>query len=111
MKWEPMRDRLFVRRMDEPERGFIVIPEKYKDAAHIGEVICVGPKVHDVKPGDRVAFGRFTDYDQDGIVLIQEADIMFKIAKAVKIGIDKFTHNEVGVERSAGSLESMFDQS
>ncbi len=104
-----MRDRLFVKRIDEPERGLIIIPEKYKGSTHIGMILCIGPKVRDVKPGELIAFGRFTDYDQNGIVLIQEADIMFKIAAAVKIGIDKFEHNAVGVDRAAGSIESMFD--
>jgi co-chaperonin GroES (HSP10) len=103
MNWQPMRDRLFVKRIDEPEHGSIIIPEKYKDAAHIGEVISVGPKVYEVKPGEWIAFGRFTDYDQDGIVLIQEADIMFKIKKPMKIGIEKFTHNDMGIEQVQGS--------
>lgn len=107
--WQPMRDRLFVQRIDEPERSLIVIPERYRDETHIGKVLSIGPKVLDTKPGDCVAFGRFTDYDKNGIVLIQEADIMFKIDQPVKIGIDKFTHNEVGVDRAAGSVEALFD--
>jgi len=98
-----MRDRLFVRRIDEPERSLIIIPKKYKDAAHIGIVLSVGPKVHDVKPNEMISFGRFTDYDKEGIVLIQEADIMFKIDSPVRIGIDKFTHNELGVDQVEGS--------
>lgn len=107
--WQPMRDRLFVQRIEEPEAS-IIVPDKYwnakgyiKNSAHVGKVLRIGPKVTEVEPGVLVAFGRFTDYDEDGIVLIQEADIMFKITKPVKIGIEAFTHNAVGVEQVEGS--------
>jgi hypothetical protein len=111
-----MRDRLFVKRIEEPDKSLIFVPDRYwnakgftKNSAHIGEVLSVGPKVREVRPGQLIAFGRFTDYDENGIVLIQEADIMFKIDRPAKIGIDKFTHNEVGVDRAPGSIEAMFD--
>jgi co-chaperonin GroES (HSP10) len=123
--WQPMNDRILVERITEPSgKSRIVIPEKYQQSAHIGRVRAVGPgkrieginggtvrRPVAVKVGDLIAFGRFTDWDVDGTVLIQEGDIMFKIDGPVKIGIDKFTHNEVGVDRLAGSLESMFDES
>lgn len=116
IKWQPMKDRLFVQRIEEPEKSLIFVPDKYwnakgftKNSAHIGKVLSVGPKVREVKPGNMVAFGRFTDYDDDGIVLIQEADIMFKISDPVKIGIDKFVHNDVGVDRAPGSIEALYD--
>lgn len=62
-----------------------------------------------VLEGQLVTFGRFTDWVEGGMVMIQEADIMFKIDAPVEISIDKFTHNEVGVERGKGSIEAMFD--
>jgi co-chaperonin GroES (HSP10) len=110
MNWEPRHDRLFVKRCAEPERGRIVIPEKYQQPTHTGFVLSVGPEVLDVRPGDIVTFGRFTDHDEDGVVLIQEADVMFKVSKPVKIGIEAFTHNAVGVDRFAGSLEDRYEK-
>lgn len=108
--------------MDEPDRSLIIIPEKYRQAAHIGTVIACGPgrwvkginggmvrARMDVKPEMLVAFGRFTDWDVDGCVLIQEADVMFILKEPAKIGIDAFVHNAVGVEHVAGSLEARFD--
>jgi co-chaperonin GroES (HSP10) len=62
-----------------------------------------------VKEGELVTFGRFTDWAEGGMVMIQEADIMFKPQAPLTIGIDKFTHNEVGIERGKGSIEAMFD--
>jgi co-chaperonin GroES (HSP10) len=107
--WQPMHDRILVQRIDEPDKSIIIIPEKYKDQTHIGKVLACGPgKRIDgefvatvVKAGDLVAFGRFTDFEDNGTCLIQEADVMFKIDAPVKIGIDKFVHGDVGVERSA----------
>jgi co-chaperonin GroES (HSP10) len=106
--WQPMHDRILVRRIDEPITTKIVIPEKYQQQAHIGEVLAVGPGKYiggvriplSVRPGQLVAFGRFTDFEDNGTCLIQEADIMFVIKEPVKIGIDKFVHGDVGVERS-----------
>jgi chaperonin GroES len=113
-----MKDRILVQMIAEPERGLIVIPEKYRQDPHIGTVLAVGPgkridgerKPLDVKVGEQVAFGRFTDWAEGGMVIIQEADIMFKLDKPVKIGIDKFEHNAVGVERFAGSLEDRYEK-
>lgn len=107
-----------MKRIEESEKvgAMIMVPDKYwnakgftKNSAHIGEIISIGPRVTEVKPGMLVAFGRFTDYDEDGIVLIQEADIMFAIPKPVKVGIDPFVHNSVGVDRAAGSMEALYD--
>lgn len=109
-QWTPRHDRLFVKRCAEPEIGRIVIPEKYQQPTHTGVVLSVGPEVLDVKPGDLVTFGRFTDYDDEGVVLIQEADIMFKVDKPAKIGIEAFTHGELGVDRFAGSLEDRYER-
>jgi co-chaperonin GroES (HSP10) len=110
--WFPMNDRLFVQRLDEPGQSVIVIPEKYREGTHIGRVLAVGPgkwvegvngdmvrATPDVKPGMLIAFGRFTDWDDEGCVLIQEADVMFVMDEPVKIGIEHFTDGEVGVDR------------
>ena len=115
-EWQPLNDRILVRMIKEPERGMIAIPDKYKSSPHIGMIIATGPgrwvegvnpglvrRPLDVKPGQMVAFGRFTDYDFEDRVLIQEADIMFVIDAPVKIGIEKFTHMDVGVDQVAGS--------
>ena len=106
---QPMQDRVLVQRIDEPITTRIVIPEKYKDRAHIGKVLAVGPGKRidgvrvpmSVKVGDLIAFGRFTDFEDQGKCLIQEADVMFIIKEPTKVTMDKFVHGDVGVERSS----------
>jgi chaperonin GroES len=117
--WQPLNDRILVRRISEPNASRIITPEKYRQATHTGIVVAVGPGKRDedgdrvpldVEIGDIVTFGRFTDWDVDDTVLIQEADVMFTAPRAMKIDIDAFTHNEVGVDRFAGSLEERYEK-
>jgi co-chaperonin GroES (HSP10) len=89
--WEPMFDRLLVKRIPDATRiGSIFVPDT---AAKLGEqsrgvILRVGPgkridgegnqrQALEVKPGDEIIFGRWTDWDSfgDDVVLIQEADI------------------------------------
>jgi co-chaperonin GroES (HSP10) len=64
----------------------------------------------DAKPGQMCVFGRFTDWEspEGDLAMIQEADIIGMITGPVRVGIDKFTHNDVGVERTPGSLEDLY---
>jgi co-chaperonin GroES (HSP10) len=115
-QWQPLKDRILLRRIEEPNSSVIMSPDKYwnptafKQSAHLGEVLAIGPKVQDVKVEEVVAFGRFTDWDVDGDCIIQEADVIFKTSKLVSIGIAKFTHNETGVDRFQGSLEQRYEE-
>jgi chaperonin GroES len=89
--WEPMHDRLLVKRFPDQERvGAIYIPEDARrhteNYSARGVVLKVGPGRRDedgtripcdVRPGAEIIFGRWTDWELFGqdVVLIQEADI------------------------------------
>ena len=86
-----MHDRVLVRRLEEETRtaGGIIIPDTAKEKPMEGEIIAAGPgargddgKLHplDVKPGDRVLFGKWsgTEVKIDGeeLMIMKESDIM-----------------------------------
>src|SRR6267378_2069211 len=66
----PLHDRVVVRRIEEKEsiKGGIIIPDSAKEKQQEGEVIAVGAGKRekgervplDVKPGDRVLFGKYS---------------------------------------------------
>ena len=71
MKFRPLHDRVVVRRIQEDERtkGGIIIPDTAKEKPQQGEIVAVGPGAPDekgnvqpldVKPGDRVLFGKWS---------------------------------------------------
>jgi len=84
--FRPLDDRVLVRRVDdEPSPSPLIIPEVAATASRLGLVVAAGPgkrdaggfrRPLDVKPGDCVMFGRFTDFDDGELLLIQEADIV-----------------------------------
>ncbi|MBU6508387.1 MAG: co-chaperone GroES [Alphaproteobacteria bacterium] len=91
MKFKPLQDRVLIRRLESEEKtaGGIIIPDTAKEKPMEGEVVAVGPgtrsedgKLHplDVKPGDRVLFGKWsgTDVKIDGeeLVIAKESDIL-----------------------------------
>ena len=66
----PLHDRVVVKRIEEKEsvKGGIIIPDSAKEKQQEGEVIAVGSGKRekgeliplDVKPGDRVLFGKYS---------------------------------------------------
>ena len=91
MKFRPLQDRVFVRRIEQEEKtvGGIIIPDTAKEKPMEGEVMAIGPgtrgedgKLHplDVKPGDRVLFGKWSGteikIDNEELVVMKESDIM-----------------------------------
>jgi len=67
----PLHDRVLIKRIEEKEtvKGGIIIPDTAKEKPQEGEVIAVGAgKTNeegkrialDVKPGDRVLFGKYS---------------------------------------------------
>ena len=75
MKLRPLHDRILVRRLDEQEskHGSIIIPDSAKEKPQQAEVVAIGAgKIHeetgdrqtiDVKPGDRILFGKYSGSD------------------------------------------------
>jgi chaperonin GroES len=91
MKFRPLHDRVLVRRVEEDQRtpGGIIIPDTAKEKPMQGEVLAAGQGVRnekgelvalDVKPGDRVLFGKWsgTEVKIDGeeLLIMKESDIL-----------------------------------
>jgi len=97
----PLHDRVIVKRIEEKEtvKGGIIIPDSAKEKPMEGEIIAVGAGKRekgeliplDVKPGDRVLFGKYSGteikLDDEEFLILREEEILAKIggqAKAAK---------------------------
>lgn len=84
--FHPLDDRVLVKRLDdEPPSSPVIVPEVAATLSKKGMVVAAGPgkrdsegfrRPLDVKPGDFIMFGRYTDFDDGNLVIIQEADIV-----------------------------------
>ena len=94
----PLHDRVIVKRIEDKEtvRGGIIIPDSAKEKPMEGEVIAVGAGRRekgeliplDVKPGDRVLFGKYggTEIKIEGeeLLILREEEILAKLGGAAK---------------------------
>ena len=94
----PLHDRVVVRRIEEKEsvKGGIIIPDSAKEKQQEGEVIAVGAGKRekgeriplDVKPGDRVLFGKYSGteikIDDEELLILREEEILAKLGGAAK---------------------------
>jgi chaperonin GroES len=93
----PLHDRILVRRVQEEEktRGGLIIPDTAKEKPQEGEVMSVGKgkiledgKILplDVKPGDRVLFGKFAGteitFDGELYLIMREDEVLCLLASA-----------------------------
>ena len=91
MGFQPLHDRVLLRRVGEEEKsaGGIIIPDTAQEKPSEGVVVAVGSGVRaddgsvrklDVKAGDRLLFGKFggTDVKVDGedLLILRETDIL-----------------------------------
>ena len=91
MKFRPLHDRVVVRRLEgeEKTKGGIIIPDTAKEKPQEGEIIAAGPGARDeqgkvvpldVKPGDRVLFGKWSGtevkIDGEDMLIMKESDIL-----------------------------------
>jgi chaperonin GroES len=87
----PLHDRVIVRRIEEGEqvRGGIIIPDSAKEKPQEGEVVAAGAGKYkedgtrqalDVKPGDRVLFGKYSGseikLDGEELLIMREDEIL-----------------------------------
>jgi chaperonin GroES len=87
----PLHDRVIIKRLDEAEqmRGGIIIPDTAKEKPQQGKVIAAGEgKIRDdgtrqpldVKPGDRVLFGKYSGsevkLDDEEYLIMREDEIL-----------------------------------
>src|SRR5262245_15721952 len=99
MNFQPLADRLLVRRIEEQEtiRGGIIIPDTAKEKPQEGEVVAVGPGrltedgkrvAVEVKKGDRILVGKYsgTDVKIDGTeyVILREDEVLGVLSKSSK---------------------------
>ena len=94
----PLHDRVLVRRLEEKEvvKGGIIIPDTAKEKPQEGEVIAIGSGRRgkgeviplDVKPGDRILFGKYSGndikIDDEEYLILKEDEILAKIGHAAK---------------------------
>jgi len=94
----PLHDRVLVRRLEEKEsvKGGIIIPDTAKEKPQEGEVIAVGSGRRekgeliplDVKPGDRILFGKYSGndikIDDEEYMILKEDEILAKIGGSAK---------------------------
>ena len=94
----PLHDRVVVRRIEEKEsvKGGIIIPDSAKEKQQEGEVIAVGSGKRekgeliplDVKPGDRVLFGKYSGteitIDDQELLILREEEILAKFGGTAK---------------------------
>jgi chaperonin GroES len=94
----PLHDRVLVRRLEEKEtvKGGIIIPDSAKEKPQEGEVIAVGSGRRekgeliplDVKPGDRILFGKYSGndikIDDEEFLILKEDEILAKIGGSAK---------------------------
>jgi len=94
----PLHDRVIVKRIEEKEtvKGGIIIPDSAKEKPQEGEVVAVGAGKRekgeliplDVKPGDRVLFGKYsgTEIKLEGeeLLILREEEILAKLGASAK---------------------------
>ncbi|MGA7623110.1 MAG: co-chaperone GroES [Candidatus Acidiferrales bacterium] len=98
MNITPLHDRVLVRRLEEKEtvKGGIIIPDSAREKPQEGEVVAVGSGRRekgaliplDVKPGDRILFGKYSGndikIDDEEFMILKEDEILAKIGPAAK---------------------------
>src|SRR5438034_2785286 len=94
----PLHDRVIVKRIEEKEtvKGGIIIPDTAKEKPMEGEIIAVGAGKRekgeliplDVKPGDRVLFGKYSGteikIEDEEYLILREEEILAKLSGAAK---------------------------
>jgi len=96
-KITPLHDRVIVRRIEEGEqvRGGIIIPDTAKEKPQEGEVVAAGEGKYkddgtrqslDVKPGDRVLFGKYSGseikIDGEEYLIMREDEVLAVVDEA-----------------------------
>lgn len=104
MNFQPLADRLLVRRIEEQEtvRGGIIIPDTAKEKPQEGEVVAIGPgrmteegkrMALELKKGDRILLGKYsgTDVKIDGTeyVILREEEVLGVLHKTAETSKSK----------------------
>jgi chaperonin GroES len=96
MHFRPLHDRVLVRRIEAEEKtaGGIIIPDTAKEKPQEGEIIAAGPGGRneqgqlipiDIKPGDRVLFGKWSGTEVkiggEDYLIMKESDLLGVVEK------------------------------
>src|SRR6476659_8286363 len=96
MHFRPLHDRVVVRRIaaEEKTAGGIIIPGTAKEKPQEGEIVAAGPGARneqgqlvpfDVKPGDRVLFGKWSGtevkIENQDLLIMKESDLLGVVEK------------------------------
>ena len=99
MKFQPLHDRILVRRIESEERtpAGIIIPDTAREKPMEGQVVAAGPGARTeegrlmpigVKVGERVLFGKWsgTEVKMDGeeLIILKEADVLGVVEDGAK---------------------------
>ena len=98
MAIKPLYDRVLVKRCEPAEtvKGGIIIPDSAKEKPQEGEVVAVGNGRRekgeliplDVKPGDRILFGKYSGndikIDDEEYLILKEDEILAKLGTSAK---------------------------
>jgi chaperonin GroES len=91
MNFRPLQDRVLVRRVvaETKSAGGILIPDSAQEKPAEGEILAAGPGARDeagrlvpldVKPGDRVLFGKWSGseikLDGEDLLILKESDLL-----------------------------------
>jgi co-chaperonin GroES (HSP10) len=70
LPFEPLNDRVIVKRIDEVVDGTLVVSKKYRQASNKCEVVAAAKGI-DLKPGDYVLVGEYNAeaFNKDGVEL------------------------------------------
>jgi chaperonin GroES len=85
MKVTPLHDRVLVRRIEETQssKNRIIVADSAKEKPQQGEVIAVGHLTQDVKPGNKILFGKYSGndikIDGEDFLIMKEDEILAKI--------------------------------
>jgi chaperonin GroES len=80
---QPLGDRVIVRRIQEQQKGLIIIPGAKRENSDMGKVVAVGPgrfgEAMTVVVGDEVLFPKNgvmeIEIDEEAMVMMRESDI------------------------------------
>ena len=82
MNVKPLKDRLFVKYLEEDEKtpGGLYIPDTAKEKPQRGEVQAIGSEVKDIKVGDKILFDKYSgskiNIDDVEYLIIKEEDVL-----------------------------------
>jgi len=78
-QFQPLNDRLLVRRLPEPTKTLIYTPDIAQENSKLAEVMALGKKCYGLKVGDVVLLpgvaAKYPDWELSDLMLVQQGDV------------------------------------